>query len=209
MKKFFLAIAAILTLLMGSAVGVLTASATPIPPDAANPPFKFWTPNVCIDGSAINGSTYQVAYLAQQWNLKTTTLGLDYSNDCALDGYAPSERMVVGTFNNPNVGGCYTVTNGQGSFYNGWYRYTNGPGVYINVAHPSCISSQARRDHLVSMVIGGMLGLQPLNSAGYNSRVMNQTAWSYDNVTVPDQNSANTLDAIYSYAYCQPFGTTC
>lgn len=208
MKKFLLGIAAIISLLLVGVVAPTTASATPIPADAANPPFKFWTPNICIDGSAINGQYYQVAYLAQQWNLRTTTLALDYSTDCAADGYGPSARMVVGSFNNPD-GGCIAITNGQGTYLNGWYRFTNGPGIYINVGVPGCVSSQARRDHAVSAAIGAILGLKYLNSSSYNSRVMNQTAWSYDNVTVPDQHSANTLDAIYSYAYCQPFGTTC
>lgn len=218
MRKILVSVLGVLAILVGvvavtqpaQAASTETASAqVVIPPDVQNPLKKFWTPNVCIDGSAINGAYYRVGYLAQQWNLRAPLMGLDYSDDCAADGYSPSERMVVGTFNNPADNHCWLLTNQQTAYLNGAYRWTNGPGIYINIGIPSCVSSQTRRDHAVSFAIGFVLGLNQLNSTGYNSRVMNQTAFSWDNVPLPDQNSGNTLGAIYAYAYCDPFGTTC
>lgn len=206
-KRFASLVLAVLAILGFGLVAATPASAAPLPPDANG--YKFWSPSICVDGSAINGAYYRVGYIAQQWNLKTSTLSLDYADDCAAAGYPPSRRMVIGTYNNPNDNACLLQTNTQATYLNGMWRWTNGPGSYINIGQSACVSSQTRRDHYVSMAIGQLLGLQVLNSSGYNSRVMNSTQWSVDNVPLPDQNSANTLDAIYSYAYCQPFGTTC
>lgn len=184
-----------------------------LPPDAAG--WKFWTPSVCVDaGSGIpddiaSQTYYRVAYLAQQWNLRTSLLQLDYEADCAAAGYPPSRIMVIGTFKNTTLGACYQQTNRSYTDYtNGMYRWTNSPGMYINLI-PGCVDNQTMRDHMVSAAIGEILGAKLLNSSGYDSRVMNMTAWSRNNVALPDQNTANLLDAIYAYTYCQPFGTTC
>lgn len=207
MKRRVLSVCIALMAVLGIAFGSAgAASATPIPPDANG--YKFWSPSVCVDGSAINGTYYRVGYLAQQWNLRAPILALDYEDDCAAAGYPPSRRMVIGTFNNP-ASDCLALTNGQVDTVNGYHRWTNGPGMYINIGVASCVSSQTRRDHIVSQAIGYLLGLQVLGSSGYNSRVMNNTTYSWDNVGLPDQNSGNTVEAIYGYAYCQPFGTVC
>lgn len=183
-----------------------TAVTAVLPPDVGG--WKFWSYSVCVDGSAINGAYYRVAQLAQQWNLRAPIMQLDYSDDCAADGYPPSRRMVVGSYNNPSDATCWRNTNNQTSTVNGMKRWTNGPAIYINFGQPSCIQGQARRDHVVSAVIGWVLGLNFLNSTGYNSRVMNMTAFSWDNVGTPDTHSGDTLNDIYGYAYCDP-GTLC
>lgn len=194
------------------ATGTQSATAT-LPDDLGG--WKFWSTDICIEpGAGIPDdpslqTAYRVAYLAQQWNLRTTTLALNYETDCAAAGYPPSRRMVVGLFDNPTFGGCYYSTNTGVSTVNGMKRWTEGPGMYVNKGIYGCVQDQTHRDHLVSSAIGWVLGAKLLNSSGYDSRVMNQTNWSWQNVPLPDQNTANSLDALYSYAYCQPFGTTC
>lgn len=207
------AVAALLTVGFGvapaQAAGQTSQSATvAIPPDANG--YKFWSPSICVDGSGINGAYYRVAYIAQQWNIRAQgALSLDYSDDCVADGYPPSRRMVIGSYSNASDASCVTTTNVETEGYHGFMRWTNGPGSYINFAKPSCISSQTRRDHVVSEAIGILLGLRGLNSTGYNSRVMNGTNWSWDNVPLPDVNSGDTVFNIYSNVYCLPEGTTC
>lgn len=211
MRKIFMAAMAAVVMLMVGLVGTQQASATPIPADANG--YKFWSPSICVDGSAINGSYYQVAYLAQQWNLRVNNanlLALDYSNDCAADGYPPSRRMVINIYHGGETNSnCSAKVNQEYTTVNGYKRWTNGPGIYINQDNPGCIGNQGRRDKMVSASIGYLLGLSYLNSSGYNSRVMNFTDYSWTYATIPDQNSGNTLAAIYAYAYCQPFGTVC
>jgi len=215
MKKRLAAILVALGLLIGAAVvsavpsqasDSVASKATAMPAEANG--FKFWTGSICIDGSGINSDRYLVAYLAQQWNLRVNNpdyLSLQYEDDCAAAGYPPSRRMVVGAYNNPNDPYCTTPVNQQYADYGGFHRWTNGPGVYLNIGQLNCVSSQNRRSHLVSMAIGNVLGLKLLNSAGYNSRVMNQTAYSYDNIYLPDQNSALVLSGIYGGLWCNPF----
>lgn len=221
MRKFFLAtVSAVAILFAGLSITepaqatsqdtTVSQSATvAIPADASG--YKFWSPDICVDGSAINGSYYRVAYLAQQWNIKSgNNVHLNYEDDCAAAGYPPSRRMVVGTFSSDTIGNCLTQTNYQTEGYHGFARWTNGPGVYINIGSGgACVQNQNYRDHIVSAAIGWLLGLKPLNSAGYNSRVMNNTTWSFNNVPLPDLNSGSTLANIYTNVYCQPSGTTC
>ena len=185
---------------------VQTASTLPLPPDANGE--MFWNYQICVEpGSGIPDSisqqtNYRLAYIAQQWNIRAQgALALDYSTDCAADGYPPSRRMVVGLFSNSSISACNYLKNGQTDYYEGMYRWTNGPGVYINTAFSQCVGSQTHRDHIVSASIGYLLGLQNLSSSGYNSRVMNNTAWSWDNVPLPDTNSGATLVNIYSCLY--------
>ena len=212
MKRFLMAVVAIAALLTGAVVSAAPASAAPTvavvsttaeyePHPATINGYRFWSPSICIDGSAINGPYYRVAYIAQQWNLKTSGLALDYSDDCVADGYPPSRRMVIGMFssNDPDQG-CTLGTNLGVDFYNGMYRWTDGPGVYLK-NDPLCNGSQTRRDHLVSAAIGSTLGLKILNSSGYNSRVVNMTLWSWDNVPLPDVNSGVLLADINAGVY--------
>jgi len=116
--------------------------------------------------------------------------------------------MVVGLFSNATYNDCILSTNTQADYLNGMYRWTNGPGQYVN-NRTGCTDNQDKRNKLLSVAIGERLGLKDLNSSGYDSRVMNFTAWSWANATTPDQNSGNTVEAIYGYTYCQPFGTVC
>ena len=203
MKRFLSALIAVAALLTGALASAAPASAyAPHPADING--YRFWTGSICVDGSAINGPYYRVAYIAQQWNLRvgnTSVLALDYEDDCAAAGYPPSRRMVIGSFSNGNQQGCFLATNQGSSPYNGMNRWTQGPGIYINFAETGCINSQVRRDHTVSIAIGTALGLRIMNSTGYNSRVMNTTDFSWDNVPLPDAASGQRLWEIYTGVY--------
>lgn len=202
MKRVISALAAFV-----AALGILAGGSIPAQAIEPHPPTingaRFWTGSLCVDGSAINGPYYRVGYQAQQWNLRvgnSSVLALSYQDDCAAAGYPASRRMVVGTFSNPDKP-CLLLTNAAYSTYNGMDRWTAGPGMYLNTYFASCVGSQNRRDHYVSAAIGYMLGLEHLNSSGYNSRVMNHTDWSRDNVTVADQASGDLVWSIYTGAY--------
>jgi len=206
--RAFVALFALLLglLTMGGAPAQAAVSGQPWPADTSH--YKFWSKSICVDGSAINGPYYRVAYIAQQWNLKAPGLALDYEDDCAAAGYPPSRRMVIGIYDNPSDYNCLRLTNGGADFYNGAYRWTDGPGHYINVGQPTCIQDQTHRDHIVSEAIGVLLGLRVLNSAGYNSRVMNNTEFSWLNVPLPDSYSGARLVDIYNGLYCTT-GSSC
>lgn len=200
MKRFLAALVAVAALLTGAIGGIAPASATGEPPEVRGT--KFWSTSICVDGSGINGAYYRVAYEAQLWNNATTSIALDYSDDCAADGYPPSRRMVIGGYNNPNDPYCTAYANTESVYYGGMRRWTNGPAIYLNLAQTSCFNSQAKRDHLVGQSIGHILGLTILNSSGYNSRIMNNTAWSMENIVAPDIYSAQLIDNIYYDVYC-------
>ena len=208
MRKFFMTVIAAVAMLLGGLAAAAPASAVAIPSDLNG--HKFWSSYICVDGSAINGDYYRVAYIAQQWNIRSGyNLHLDYEDDCAVAGYPPSRRMVVGTYNNVNDANCLVVTNAQTEGYGGFARWTNGPGIYINTAFSTCVGGQGARDKIVSQSIGYLLGLKILNSEAYNSRVMNNTEWSRTYVTLPDTNSGSRLANLYTNVYCQPEGTVC
>lgn len=172
--------------------------------------YKFWSPSICIDASDINGQYYPISTLAQRWNIVSQgALALDYSNDCAADGYPPSRRMVVNTFSNASNPNCIVFTNTEFTGYHGFSRWTNGPGAYFNTAKSCMTSGQTIRNHWLSEGIGFLLGLQSLDSDSYNSRVMNNTSYSQVNVPQADYNSGDTMFNIYSGVYCLPAGSGC
>jgi hypothetical protein len=161
---------------------------------------KFWTSGssnlTCIDGSAINGAYYRVAAIAQAWNTAVGSpgvFGLDYSDDCAADGYPPSRRFVIGGYYGAaGDDHCFlqTLTDrvpGTSNF--DWW--TNGaPSGYVNFNN-DCLNSQAKRDHVISAVIGASMGLEYVS--GPSTRVMNITGPT----TMPDSASALFLYRIY------------
>lgn len=158
---------------------------------------RFYTgKTICVDGSGINGAYYRVATIAQAWNIavgSSNVFALDYSNDCAADGYPPSRRFVVdGYYGDP--ADCLLLTN-QGttpgpSAFKWW---TQGPGVYINFNSVCATAGQTSRDKIVSMAIGYQMGLDFLHSSGWSSRVM----YGSGTVSMPDAASAHTLYLIY------------
>lgn len=167
---------------------------------------KFWSPSVCI-GSTLLQSYYRVGYVAQSINNGTNTLSLDYSTDCAADGYPPSRRLVVGTFQNADYPYCTLFTNQQHDVYNGFWRWTNGPGLYLNTAFTKCIGSQVRRDHWISQMIAWHLGLNTIDN-NETWRVMNTSDSSASTVPLPVQQEMVKLDQIYMGNFCNS-GTVC
>jgi hypothetical protein len=167
---------------------------------------KFYTKAVCVDGSAINGTYYRVAAIAQQWNIQGN-VELTYQDDCVAAGYTPSRRMVVNTSHGGSAGSCLTWTNTQASVSQGMARWTNGPGAYVNVDNPSCVSGQTRRDHAVSMAIGWLLGASTLNSSGWASRVMYSGNFSL--IGTPTAADGGNVYQIYVGSYCTPKFSGC
>lgn len=212
MKRLLAMLVAVAAML---AIGVAPASAYIYDPAISG--WKFWSASpslspsgVCVDGSAINGPYYQVAVKAQQWNvvIGNDVVALNYRTDCVAAGYPPSRRMVVGTYNNPADNACRLAINTAAAEYNGFNRWTAGPGIYINTAWPTCISTQERRDHQVAAGIGELLGLSTHNSSGWNSRVMNETTYSRENITSPTVVEGQKLREVYLGVFCDS-GTNC
>lgn len=169
---------------------------------------KFATSSICV-GSTANQTTYPTGAAAQQWNVQSGSGGvlLDASTSCTTDGYGPSARMVVGTFNNP-AEGCLYFTNLQTSTLNGYERWTNGPGVYLNTADSFCVGTLARRQHWLSEGEGYLLGLINFGSAGWNSHVMNETTYSVDNIHWATGGEGDKVWAIYNGLFCD-VGSVC
>jgi hypothetical protein len=183
----------------GDSKGPRTAEALPLPADASGN--KFWTGSLCVQ-SPLNPTNYPVAAAAQQFNLQTgSPLAINFRADCAAAGYTPSRSFTITTYSNAN-GPCISFLNGERALYNGMWRWTNHPVAAINT-YPSnnCVASLDRKRHVVSMAIGWLLGLQIQNSAGWNSRVMNQTQYSYDNVPWATPIEGDRLWSIYTGAY--------
>lgn len=171
---------------------------------------KFATSAICV-GSLLNQTTYPAWAAAQQWNVQSGSGGvrLDGSTSCTTDGYGPSARMVVGTFSNP-AEGCLYFTNQQTAIYNGYNRWTNGPGVYLNTSSNfgNCVDTLAHREHWLSEGIGYLLGLINFDSSGWNSHVMNGTAYSLDNVPWATPSEGDKVWAIYNGLFCD-VGSVC
>jgi hypothetical protein len=206
MKRLLAALVAVSALLAGAVVSTAPASAYIDDPMINGK--KFATTAVCVAAPGTNGAYYRVAYEAQSWNnvVGTDVLGLTYKDDCAGTGYGPSKRMVVGTYNNPTTG-CLYFTNQQTAMYNGYNRWTNGPGVYVNTAG-TCANTQAKRDHWVGEGIGYLLGLINFGSAGWNSHIMNETDYSISNITQPSASEGQKVREIYLGVFCDS-GTVC
>ena len=66
-----------------------------------------------------------------------------------------------------------------------WWNYTNNPVLWMNYrCLPGYPRGSIQARHVVSAGIGNIMGMGVLNSSGYNSRVMNMTAWSQLNVPI-------------------------
>lgn len=201
------------TILVALAVMLGIAANTAVPAQAyIDDPYingrKFASTSVCV-GSTLLQSYYRVGYVAQVINNQTQTLALDYSTDCAADGYPPSRRMVVGTFQNAGYGSCLIFTNQYHDDYNGFWRWTSGPGIYLNTGLTTCVSTQTRRDHWISQAIAWHLGLNTLDDTDPDDwRLMHTGPWSRDNVGTLTATEGVKLDQIYYGNFCDS-GTVC
>ena len=204
MKKLLVAIIAALGLF---AVSALPAAAIIEPgPDVSRN--KFINGVICV-GSALDPAYYPVGAIAQQWNDATypgygdRDITLDFSTNCAGDGYTPSHRMTIGTFSNSSYNGCLyftntaTVPSNAGDSYMNWW--TRGPGIYINVGISGCVSTAFRRSHQVAAAIGWGLGLNVMTSSGYASRVT--CICSLDTLRAPSYYDAAKANQIYSGSF--------
>ena len=189
-----------LILAVVAVVAVTTASA--VPANASCGPVvrnvKFWTDSVCM---AIGDTGIEAPYLAQQWNNRGG-VRIQAANNCVTAGYPPSRRFTIDTYYE-HQGSCWKILGPNGASPSldaegNWWRYTNNPVVWVNdYCLPGTVGATQRR-HNVSAAIGSVMGLSALNSSGYNSRVMNMTAWSQLNVPVADVYSGALLEMVYN-----------
>lgn len=184
-------------------IGVLFG-ASALPASANDWPYlngrRFVQPFICmsIGDTGLNAPT-----LAQAWNNQTTGyLAITASNNCVTAGYPPSRRFTIEAYNG-STSRCTILTDkngdewnpaGDGTAIDGFWVYNDNPIMWIN---RNCWTSSASQRHWTSAGIGSILGLEYLNSSGNNSRVVNHTAWSRENVQYADQYSAAVLDRLY------------
>lgn len=201
MKKLLIGVLAGLALILGAAIPAQAASsgATELPPTVSG--YKFWTGSVCM---AVGDTTINAPYLAQVWNNQSSgEIAIQASNNCVTAGYTPSTRFTIDTYSAAD-GTCGTIKNPDGttnldaSYYNGMWRYTNNPVTWVNTYYSTCTSHLS---HFVSQAIGHVMGLQLLNSTGYNSRVMNNTDWSRANVGSASAPEGTRIAELYQGVY--------
>lgn len=164
--------------------------------------WRFYTPSVCM---AIGDNGIEAGAIAQKWNVASGgELKITASSNCVTAGYPPSRRFTIDTFRDvSSTAPCAKVTDHNGNYLdggadgdavNGWWRYTNNPIAWVNTW---CFSSTTRRRHATSAAIGNVLGLETLNTSVYDSRVVNFTDFSQDNIPYPDARSADLLRRVY------------
>lgn len=208
-------LAAVVTVMVTAVISTAPADARTVAlePLADMNGAKYINGVICV-GSTLDPAYYPVGATAQLWNNavnpdpetqppgSTPPIQLDFSTNCANDGYIASHRMTIGTFNNPNYNGCLYFTNlgrtpaGGDSQLDYW---TQGPGVYINVGISGCVSTAQRRGHQVTAAIGYALGLQLLTSSGWASRVM--CTCSLDTIRSPDNTSVYRVWQMYTGSF--------
>ena len=198
MKARLLFALALLAALVGAQALPASARVAALEPLADMNGARYINEYICV-GSTLDPAYYPVAATAQLWNnavnddsaVTPPDLRLDFSTNCAADGYPAGRTMTIGTFSNPNYNGCLYFTNlgrapvGGDSQLDYW---TQGPGIYINTGISGCVSTAQRRGHQVTAAIGYALGLQLLTSSGWASRVM--CTCSLDTIRSPDNTSA-------------------
>lgn len=188
-------------------LGVLLA-ASALPAQASDAPFlngyTFANGSVCM---AIGDSGIDAPAMAQQWNLRDAAYGtggiaLTASNNCVSAGFPANRRFTIDTYVG-STSRCIILTDkysnafdpaGDATPVDGNWQYDDNPIIWAN---RNCYSTYAAMHHYVSAAIGQVMGLAQLNSATYNSRVVNMTAWSIRNVPTADQYSAGILHRFY------------
>lgn len=192
MKRVLAAVLVVLATMTGAAVPA--AAYTPDPADVSGT--RFYTYSICVSASGLNATQWPVAAIAQKWNVASDyVLRLQYKDDCAAAGYPPSRRFYIGSL--VSTTSCYDAldtdrTLGTG----GMYLWTN-LHLRINTSSGSCSGTQARRNHAISATIGAALGLRALNSSGWDSRVMNNTYYSWNNVQYPTAIEGERISELY------------
>jgi hypothetical protein len=187
MHKKFLALVAGLALLLGGLVAIQPAQAkqeapaavtATVAPYAIYSSYKMtphWYPDVPTICVAVGDLNIPISASAQAWNNASVGFGLQASGNCVTAGYEAWRRMTIDTFNDPNWGSCFKITN---AFVTGTYgtyqtmRYhTQNPVGLVNTAY-NCTSTATGRAHWTSMVIGIIMGLKRLDGASWAGRVM-------------------------------------
>lgn len=159
--------------------------------------WQFYTGLICM---ADGDPTANVTEAAQQWNLKfqavndgSVTFGITAKNNCVTAGYPPSRRFTIDTAYLPSDSACVRFYNQERDQYGRW---TNNPYAIVNTA---C----GYTTHYISGAIGQIIGARWMNSSGYNSRVMNNTAFSVQNVPYATENDGGVI----WLQYITPYGS--
>lgn len=206
MKKYIAALIAAIAILVGLSVPANatqeSVEATVVPTNILTS-YKFWPYDpawVCV-ANGDNG--IPIAQAAQAWNNASSGLYLDYSSNCVVDGYTPSTRMTIDTYNAAD-GNCVKVTNDSyavGS--DGFRRYTNNPVGWVNTnAAQGCTSTAFRRAHWTSYAIGriiGLVGHRDVNDTTWDSRVMAYR--TQDTIAWAESYSGSAISGLYQGAY--------
>lgn len=199
MRKILLALIASLAVFVA---GALPASAAPLPVTH----WRFYTGDICM---AIGDTNLNAGYIAGKWSaVSGYKVNIRAANNCVSLGYPPSRRFTLDTINDPNHW-CAFVTNINGyqllpnrdgndnpNNADTEYLYSNNPRAWVNV-NPNCQYWPDFRAHFASQAVGLLLGLSVTGSAGYNSRVMNNTLYSIENIEWPDNPSGALLGQMY------------
>lgn len=193
MRRIIALALASLAVIAGLSVTTATANESSLP--AVYNGKKFWSGELCV---AIGDLDAPIAYAAQQVNLKTSELAINARNNCVTSGYPPSRRFTVDTAYSPYSSECVLFGNTSTTYSNGFNLWTNNPIAFINTsAAAECWNTTAQRQHYTSQAIVYLLGLQKLNSSGWNSRVMNNTDYSVNNVPWITSNEGLNLTGLY------------
>jgi hypothetical protein len=204
-RWMLIALMAMCTLLTSAVAASETALAEWAPIEADMNGRKYVGSNICV-GSTLPAASYPVAAIAQQWNVVAnrtdgTVLRLDYSTNCAADGYIPRQTMTIGVFNNPSHGSCFAITNDAIFPYgdSNMVYWQSGPGVYINVGIPGCVSTAQRRAHQVAAAIGYPLGMSFQTTSNWAQRVM--CSCSINTLRSPSYAEGERVMKIYQNKY--------
>lgn len=204
-KRMFAGLMALAMLLTSTIITDGSAHAYSAPDPSVYGNVRFWSGNICM---SVGDTSIEAAYNAQVWNNATKNVSITASNNCVTAGYPPSRRFTITTFYDRQAY-CTDVSgvNGRGTDYswdgpvNGWLRYTNNPVVWINRACSGYAIGSTQLRHYVSQGIGLVLGLRVHDSDAWNSRVMNQTLWSAENVPGPNAAEAKIVSDVYGGIY--------
>jgi hypothetical protein len=201
MRRLLLAFLATVAVMVA---GTLPAAAAPLPVTH----WRHYTGDICM---AIGDVNLNSGYIAGKWSaVSGYKVNIRSANNCVTLGYPPSRRFTLDTISRQyeacafvtNIDGTMLIPNRDGNLNpnnpsSGEYLYSNNPRAWVNT-HSSCAYWPDFRAHFASQAVGLLLGLDKTNSSGYDSRVMNNTQYSINNIEWPDNPSGSLLNFLYS-----------
>lgn len=194
--------ATVLASLLGL-VGPFAPAAYAYPSDMSG--VMFTSRRICVEG--LNSPTvFPLAEAAQQFNLRSSgVLLLNYRENCAAAGYSSTQWFRVTAVSGSNgTSNCVTSSSrNHVTYWNGMNHWDRPPIFYTwpDNRGGACSDSVNSSAHLYSMAVGLGLGLRTVCGDAWNSRVMNCTDWSFDNVPWATATEGNRIAEIYQNVY--------